>query len=207
MNPQIFRSFGEEMRKQAFLSGMLTAPLKRELAGAAMKRGPETARLKALRKGLAEGDSAEVHHETMPDVGPRYVRAGGKQHVGLRADEDPAVLSHELGHAEFDRTTIGRVLQSPATQWLPMAGRVGGAVAAARGNVTIGMAIAAASALPILAYEGEASRRGIAKLRRAGATEEEVADAKARLLKAWGTYAMMPAELAADTLIFSHLRV
>lgn len=70
---------------------------------------------------------------------------------------------------------------------------------------TIGTLIAVASSTPILGAEGWASTKAVDKLRRAGASEQEVGAAKRRLLKAFGTYATIPAGILGDVATASAL--
>jgi hypothetical protein len=201
MDPNVLRSFSAEMKKEALLGTLLTMPVRHVLGKRALEREPDTARQEKLRKLLSKGDPTEIR--ILPDgskQGPHYDSDSKKQWVSVRDKEDPAVLAHELGHSELDREFVGSVLQSKLVRIGTAVGGIGGAYAASRGHLTIGAAIAASSYLPVLAYEGMASMRGIDRMKRVGATEEELAAAKSKLLKAWGTYATMPVASAGDAL-------
>ena len=210
INAKTFSSFSSEMQKQSILGTLLTMPIRRSLGRDALAKGLDTKRLKQLRDAIVEGDKTEI--KIISDraaIGPHYdssTNSDGslRQWVKVRKDEDPAILAHELGHSELDRETLGRILQSKPMRLATVLGAaIGGRLATSHGGATIGAAIAATSALPILAYEGMASSRAIDRLRRAGATEQEVGDAKKRLLKAWGTYATIPVAAAGDALTFA----
>lgn len=195
---EVLSAFSDEMQKQALLGTILRMPIARRLATAAMEKSPETLRLKRLRKALVKGDKTEVTILPADDsVGPRY-EPRAKQWVGVRKEEDPAILAHELGHAELDRELVGSVLQSKPVRIGAALGSITGIAVARHGPVAIGAAISAAALLPIPIYEGMASLRGLERLRRVGATDEELADARSKLLKAWGTYALLPAGAAVD---------
>jgi hypothetical protein len=107
----------------------------------------------------------------------------------------PAILAHELGHAEIHDSKWGRLLQNRVTSSLgnakvPIA-MLGGA-AAATGNPiarNVGIGAAALAALPELAYEGLANVKGYKRLKEQGATPEQLSEARKTLLSSYGTYA------------------
>lgn len=201
MSADVLSAFSDEMQKQAFLGTLLTAPVRHVLAEGALSKGKDTVRAKMLRKALSKGDPTEI--KLLADEsaqGPHYVFRDGKQQVHVRKEEDPAVLAHELGHSELDRETVGSILQSTGMRTVSGLGVSAGALVGVGGKPAIGAAIAAASLLPVLTYEGMASSRGIDRMRKAGATPEEISLAKTKLLKAWGTYASLPVAVAGDVL-------
>lgn len=207
MSQPSMSAFADEMRKQALLGTLATLPVKLLLGKAALEKQKETQRLKDLRKMLTRGDKTEVHimDKTNP-AGPHYNKdSKGVQYVGVRKDEDPAILAHELGHSELDREVLGRILQSLPSRLLFPAGSLAGYAIARGGEPTIGAVIAAASSLPILTYEGMASLRAVDRLKRVGATDEELSAAKKKLLQAWGSYATLPVEAAGNAATFSLL--
>lgn len=201
IDSRVLASFSSEMKKEALLGTLLTAPVRKVLGGSALKLEADSARKEKLRKLLAKGDPTEIRimSKDAPQ-GPHYDSDGKKQWVSVRDKEDPAVLAHELGHSELDRETLGSILQSKLVRYGAVLGGAAGTIAAGRGHLTIGAAIAASSYLPILAYEGMASLRGLDRMKRVGATEEELSNAKSKLLKAWGTYATLPVASAGDAL-------
>lgn len=206
IRPEVMRSFAGEMQKQALGGTLLTLPVRHLLAQSALKKEKDTARTKKLRAALLKKDPTEVKIISDADgMGPHYDSKGDKQWVGVRKGEDPAILAHELGHSELDRETLGKILQSRPTRLGAGLGSLAGVMVAQEGHVAIGAAIAAASLLPIVTYEGWASKRGIERMQRAGATEEELAAARSKLLKAWGTYASLPVAAAGDAVTFGAL--
>ncbi len=102
----------------------------------------------------------------------------------------PGVLAHELGHAQFYETPWGRVLTEinhaadRKAKWaLPFAALKG----------PVGKAapfVAAAAVAPKLLTEFEATRRGLAGMRAAGYSKEDIAGAKhlTGVDRAFGTY-------------------
>lgn len=109
-----------------------------------------------------------------------------------------APLAHELGHGEIGRHRWGKLLQNRATH---AAGRLGtnpllaagvGALTARSDDErvqTAGRWAPVAAAAPLLAYEALASIRGARRLRRLGATDEQISSALVSFAPAWGTYA------------------
>lgn len=144
------------------------------------------------------GDTAV---EFAPDVSSAFARKGwftprdtvylGGDHVKV-----PAVLAHELGHAQFNKTQLGSVLQHPAlvlaTNHLgtPMSGLAG--LLAARSDSSVAPYAAALVPLamhaPTLVSEAMASRNAMAKLREAGASVADLAKARRQLSGAYGSY-------------------
>ena len=208
MDPNVLRSFSAEMKKEALLGTLLTMPLRASFAGAAMRRDADTKRSKELRDRLVKDDPTEVRILPQGSLrGPSYAVENKRQYVNVRSEEDPAVLAHELGHSELDRSIVGAALQSGTLEAATSAGRFGAVLGSGLGlRPTIGAAIAAASLLPTLAYEGAASIKGLNRLARAGATKEELANARSKLLNAWGSYATLPVAAAGDALTAALIR-
>jgi len=166
-------------------------------------------------KGLPFQKYLAPHRETIesvltqaldqPSFHPSSTGSAGRvvmpSHVGERAD----FLAHELGHADLDKG-VGKALQNRLTMTAPNLGTLaglGGGFAAGRAESTAGKLLGTLGPLalhvPQLAYEGLASLKGMNKLRAAGATAAELAQARNTLSKAWGTYAMNAGRTAAST--------
>jgi hypothetical protein len=196
-------SFSDEMSKESVLGTLASQLLRKAMTPGVLRLDPDNARRAELRKALLKGEAVEVRyqHEGSGE-GPYYSNTGGKPYVSVRSLEDPGILAHELGHAEIDRSGFGKLLQSSGLRGVATVGAVGGTVLGMMGSSpshrTIGAVIALASTTPILGAEGWASAKAINKLRAAGATESEVSAAKSRLLKAFGTYATVPAGILGD---------
>ena len=115
---------------------------------------------------------------------------------------NPAVLAHELGHADIHSNRIGRMIQNPATT---MAGTVGaGSIGALGGFASgfsddktvrrAGLLAPLAMNIPTLAYEAGASIQGLRKLRQGGAGFGQLANAAKMLAPAYGSYALRAAK-------------
>lgn len=192
------KAFSQEIEKQAVLGTLLTAPIRDALYWYASDRPKDKERAKAVREKLLEVVSDVKLRQ---GARPTFERKGDQKHITVRKDEAPAILAHELGHAEIDDSFIGRMAQSPVGRTAPVSvGNLLGAVALGRGQHAAGTASVAAGFVPVLAQEALASIKGVRKLREAGASEEELADAKKRLLAAWGTYATLPVAMVGDVL-------
>jgi hypothetical protein len=93
-----------------------------------------------------------------------------------------AVLAHELGHAEFDKSVLGRIAHNPelrgAASLAPLIGMVIAMVA--DGNVArkaaLSVAGVAASQVPLLTGEGVAWAKGHRTMKERGATPEQMQD-------------------------------
>lgn len=196
-------SFRREMTKEAILGTLGSLLIQQALAPSVLRLDPDGPRQKALREALLKSESVEVRYqpEGVGGPGPHYSNTG-RPYVSVREGEDPGILAHELGHAEIDRSGFGKLLQSSMLRGASVVGAVGGTALGMMGSTpshrTIGTLIAMASTAPILGAEGWASAKAVDKLRRAGATESEVGAAKKRLLKAFGTYATIPAGILGD---------
>lgn len=117
-------------------------------------------------------------------------------HLGEEHAKVPAVMAHELGHAQFNKTRLGRALQHPATRLstnalgAPLSGLAG--LLAARSDSDAAPYAAALVPLalhaPTLVSEAMASRHAMGKLRAAGASAAQLAKARRQLAGAYGTY-------------------
>ncbi len=190
----------QPLEKRAFLGSLAVRGVQRNLAETASKQKKDTPRFKELRRRLEKASPTDVHVMAADDDrGPHYDERNGKARVSIRKGEDPAILAHELGHAELDRETIGRIVQSPTVRiGAVIATMIGSTVASAKGHPGIGTAIASLASLPTLAYEGWATSRGLKQLETAGATPEEMSAARKRLTTAWGSYGLIPVAAAGD---------
>jgi hypothetical protein len=113
---------------------------------------------------------------------------------------DPEVLAHELGHAEIDRSALGKLVQNPVTTLMGNAGSQAGFA----GGIYSGYqdeksgdshklrdgALLAGIHAPQLGYEAAATLKGRRMLQEAGV--KDLSSYNNRLGRAWGTYAMNP---------------
>lgn len=116
------------------------------------------------------------------------------------ADLDPHILAHELGHAEIDTSTLGKLVQNPITTAMGNSGSgvglIGGAASGyhdeknEQSHVGRDAALLGGMHLPQLGYEGAASLKGGRMLRELG--EKDLSSYAKRMGQAWGTYALNP---------------
>ena len=187
----------EEKKRLVQLVRKLREELPEELT---VRIEPRNKKLMQLWGGGVYGDAKEIAQALKrKDLG------GGKMVMLMRAD-DPSTLAHELGHAQFDKGLVGRVLQNPHVRGIgsalgasmgPLAGLVVGSATGSR------LAGAAAGAItpfigraPVLIGEAVASKKAIDSLRRAGMNEKEIDAAKRDLGKALLTYMRSPVKAA-----------
>lgn len=114
----------------------------------------------------------------------------------------PEIVAHEVGHSRIAKHKAGRFLQNKVTTLggmvSPFVGMGAGLMAPDDISDNKVMAGSAATALPMVAYEGLASGLGYRQMKRLGASPAQLARARNRLTRAWGTYAMMPAMAAGE---------
>lgn len=125
------------------------------------------------------------------------VKIGPKGVVLLGKDtRSPAVLAHELGHADIQASRGGRLIQNAPTRMLGMGASGVGLISGGLSGLSddpraraLGLAAPAIAAAPMLASEGLASFKAVRHLRGAGASKGQMWRAAKTLLPAWGTYA------------------
>lgn len=125
------------------------------------------------------------------------VKVGPKGAVLLGKDtRSPAVLAHELGHADIQASRAGRLIQNAPTRMLGMGAPGVGLISGGLSGLSddpraraLGLAAPALAAAPMLASEGLASFKAVRHLRGAGASKGQMWRAAKTLLPAWGTYA------------------
>jgi len=109
----------------------------------------------------------------------------------------PSILAHELGHGELAKHRFGKLLQNKPTMIAGSLGRnaalaslVGAATAQSDNPYvqTAGRWAPAALSAPLVAFEGLASILAHRRLKRLGATKQQLSEARRTLLAAWGTY-------------------
>jgi hypothetical protein len=123
-----------------------------------------------------------------------------KHSVYLGENIDPAILAHELGHADQKGSLIqNRVARELHNSSAPVGALTGVGLAALRGsdmshpavNVA-GAALPVVMGAPTMANEAIASFKGYKMLQDAGASADELKGARKRLRKAFGTYTVEP---------------
>lgn len=161
-----------------------------------------------LNKKLGGGKTHKEIMDAVRPVIPAYMfnaeaRAGGvAPAIFAGANTAPEIIAHELGHAQIDKSRLGRVLQNEHTRNLgTFAGRgqVGLLAGGASGMSddervrTLGRWAPLIAAAPQLAYEGGASALGLYNMRRKGATNDQMLQGVKMMAPSLGTYAMRPA--------------
>jgi Zn-dependent membrane protease YugP len=203
MKLEVLQAFSHEVEKTS--SSLLAALLSKPMGDYALKRDTSKAgkeRAQKLRDAIAKVDRTPVT-EAKSRQGPHFDVS--KERVVVRKNEAPEILAHELGHAEIHRSPMGRLVQNPTANLVsglsPLAGIIAGASAGSKGpSMGTALALAIATA-PQALYEAEASRRGMRKMREAGASEEELSRARKKLMSAWGTYAIRAPEAVGNYLL------
>lgn len=201
------------------VAGSSLAPLPLTRVIDATAAGGATARGKELTKKLLEAHP-DVIHDTMrslPPSGSAYGHVGTQPMVFTGPTASPSLVAHELGHHEFGKGRIGKIVQNKIHR--AMRGELGSA-ATTLGSLGVGAASAgiegpAGTALavgtpfalnaPTLLTEGAASVKGLQQLARAGASKKELLKATGQLLPAFGTYLARPATLAGGSYLTRRL--
>ncbi len=130
--------------------------------------------------------------------------------IGM-AEENPNTLAHEIGHAEFDKSMLGRITQSRAAHLGHMLGPI---AASATGFIptktptqkALALGLPLLATMPTMVSEGVASVKGHGKMKEHGATEEELSAYRRQLAKAYLTYAAYPASGLAGHLAYGAIR-
>ena len=121
--------------------------------------------------------------------------------IYMGTTKSPEVLAHEIGHANIDKSRLGRIVQNNVTTHLgnlggkSLVGGLSGGLSGMSDNQNVqrlGRWAPLLMAAPQLAYEGGASISGLMNLRRQGASSQQMRKAVGTLLPAWGTYAARP---------------
>ncbi len=146
------------------------------------------ARVRLLHALLAHaeehGITVERHQSADRHGGGFYSREGAKVVVSPRdtdTDRGLSVLSHELGHAKFDKSMLGHFVQDPwvrgAAHMAPMIGAVIAAVAEGsfRRRLALSAGTVAALQIPLLSGEAVADIKGYNMLKEHGASPELLA--------------------------------
>lgn len=191
-------------------AGMVGSGLSAQAAGLAGEREAAMEGSDALRQTVAKGSPVPIKSN------PMAAQAGGGAYANTRAakmmglgDEaqilvdstgkgPSSVLAHEIGHAKFDKSGLGKMTQNiPARLAFnmsslasPLAGvGAGYGIDDDRKALAVSAGVPLAIAAPTLLSEGAATMKGLSHLRRAGATPAQMAAARKTLLRAFGSYA------------------
>lgn len=169
------------------------------LPGASLSTPESRARLLEALLGHAKEHGVTVANGTRADEygGGLYSREDRTVHISdhLRdSDQGLSTLAHELGHAEFDQTVLGRGMQSPLARGAAKAAPVIGVLIAlaAGGSFQRRLAFSAgATALlqaPLLGSEITADVKGHRMLKEMGATPQQLALHRSEARRGVSTY-------------------
>lgn len=183
----------ESMQKVA-VGRVVVAPFQSALVRG-MKSGRKELDQKTRRWAKSKGHDVVDNPQILGAFDPTTK----KVHV---SGTDPNVLAHELGHAEIDRSRLGRVVQNKGTilagSLAPTGAGVGGVVSgyqeAQDGKSRTGRdaALLGGAHLPQLGYEAGASVKGHKILKGLGATKGDLSGYRKSVGRAYGTYALNP---------------
>jgi len=126
-------------------------------------------------------------------------------------DEGLSTLAHELGHAEFEKSPIGRVVRSGTLRSLAGAAPLIGVVIAhvAEGNAVrralLSASAVAAMQVPLLADEGVAWMKGHRLMKEHGATPQQLKHLRSEALRLGSTYLQPGAMGMGTSLLISAL--
>lgn len=187
--------------KLAFFGDMVAGPIHDLLVSGAKPKVDEELSDRLIASAKKRGIGVDINPGVPDHFNPRTKR------VSVQG-KTPSLLAHEIGHANIEKSRLGRLLQNRYTLTAgglsPVAGLASGgargALAARRGDerdglgATVGKSLIVPGLLaaPQLAYEGLASIKGMRMLRRAGASKPIVDNARKTLGRYWGTYALQP---------------
>lgn len=147
----------------------------------------------------AEGHGTKVEYTDEADAhgGGAYDRDSKSVKLSPRMrdnEEGLPTLAHELGHAEFDKGTLGRLVQSPlARAAAGMSVSIGAMIAlTAEGNLSRRLAMStgavAAGQIPLLTGEAVAWYKGHQMMKDHGASPEQLAHLRSQALRLGSTY-------------------
>ncbi len=114
------------------------------------------------------------------------------------ARDEASALAHELGHAEFDKSILGKIVQNPHARALSgVSVPIGMLVAlTAQGNlarrIALSTGVIAAGQAPTLLGEGVAWAKGHRMLKELGAGPEDLAGLRSDAMRHGSTYLLQP---------------
>ncbi len=147
-----------------------------------------------LQRAKDRNINVEYTDEAKQYGGGAFDRDTGGVKIDPSLKGDHNTLAHELGHAEFDRSMLGRLVQSPMARAMSGLSIPIGALIAltAEGNlarrITMSAGAVVAGQVPLLTGEGVAWYKGHKMLKEHGATPEELAHTRSEAARLGGTY-------------------
>lgn len=150
-----------------------------------------------MGRAKSKGINVNVTPEAAQYGGGAYFQDSRSVKVSPKSQESedgPGTLAHELGHAEFDQSVLGRMVQSPlARAAAGMSVSIGAIIAlTAEGNLARRLALStgvvAAGQLPLLTGEGVAWYKGHQMMKEHGASPEQLAHLRSQAVRLGSTY-------------------
>lgn len=167
-----------------------------------------------LHRAKTKNINVEVTDEARDFGGGAYDRDSRSVKIAPKVQEGsegPSTLAHELGHAEFDRTALGRAVQHPTARMMSVNSIPIGVIISilAEGSlarrVALSTGFVAASQVPLLTGEGVAWYKGHQMLKEHGASPEELAHLRSEAVRLGSTYLRPAAAGMGGTLMTSAL--
>lgn len=158
-----------------------------------------------LYEDLEARSPVPIHPHVLADIAGGFYTRGMPGEIegpfiGTKGDKDPYALAHEIGHAEFDTSPEGKLVQNPLLSPAPgtIASIAGGALGGALPKSVKGKALgtligATAPVVPSWISEGTASYKGHGALKDIGATPEQLSEYKKSLISPTMSYLALPA--------------
>lgn len=162
-----------------------------------------------LQRAKKKNIKVEYTDEARQFGGGMFDRDTGDVKVDPELQNDHSILAHELGHAEFDKTLLGRAVQSPVARGLSIPAMSIGMIIAAtatgnlRQRLALSTGVVAAGQLPLLTGEGVAWYKGHKMLKEHGASPEELAHLRSEALRLGSSYLVPGAFGAGGSMLLS----
>lgn len=178
---------------------MSSAPMPAVADGGARKRLVKALMARAKEKGIPVNTTSEADEYG----GGAYNQDDRSVNISPRmtgTDDGVSTLAHELGHAEFDQSHVGRFMQSPlARASAGISVSVGAMIALiAEGSLQRRLALStgavAAAQIPLLTGEGMAWYKAHQMMKEHGADPEQLSHLRSQALRLGSTY-LQPAAI------------
>lgn len=131
--------------------------------------------------------------------------------IGVDKRKDPDILAHELGHAQFQQTALGKITQSTPARLMHMTSPIGGMAlgsaigGSTRARVLKSLLVGLGLSTPTLISEGMASYNGYKNLKHLGADDARLERYKKRIVLPQLTYLINPL-MATGTSMLSSMK-
>lgn len=132
--------------------------------------------------------------------------------IGIDKNEDADVLAHELGHAQFQKSLLGKITQSAPARLMhlasPLAGLAIGATVtgSAPARILKSLLVGLGLSAPTLISEGVATYNGYQSLKHLGADQARLDQYKKRIIPPQSTYLLNPLMASGASLLSSSMK-